>query len=476
MPDADATLPQWLAYLETLHPTEIDLGLDRIRNVAEKLELTYPYTAITVGGTNGKGSVCAMLESMILAGGYKAGLYTSPHLIDYNERIRLNGEFATDQQIVEQFHRIETARGAVSLSYFEFSTLAALLLFQQHHVDVAILEVGLGGRLDAVNLVDTDCAVITSIDIDHSDYLGATREQIAWEKAHIFRPGRPAICADPAPPKTLVDHAEAMGADLWLFGKDFNYSGDRLQWAYGGREQRRSALGYPALRGANQLLNASAALAALEALRGDIVIPQHAVRLGLTQAALPGRFQIMPGQPIIILDVAHNPHAAAALGQNMANMPCAGKTYAVVGMLRDKDVMGTLSKILPHVDHWLCAGVPGHRALAGHELAAILRETMHQAVSNPEKNGPDPVALNGIQGLAALRPQHTDPDAPRRPGVRPATRDTATKTTASIEQFDDPVTAYNTARDRATVNDRILVFGSFATVGPVLDKLGRKGS
>ena len=469
----DATLPQWLAYLETLHPTEIDLGLDRIREVAQRLELTYPYIAITVGGTNGKGSVCAMLDSIIAAGGYKVGVYTSPHLIDYNERIRLNGQLATDEQIIEQFRRIENARETTSLSYFEFSTLAALLLFQQHNVDVAVLEVGLGGRLDAVNLVDADCAIVTSIDIDHSDYLGTTREQIAWEKAHIFRSGRPAICADPVPPQTLIEYAETLGADLWLVGKDFNYSGDQLQWAYGGREQRRSALAYPALRGANQLLNASAALAALEALRTDIVIPQHAVRLGLSHAALPGRFQIMPGQPIIILDVAHNPHAAAALGQNLANMPCAGKTFAVTGMLRDKDVMGTLSKMAAHVDHWMCAGLPGHRALGSKDLATILRETLRTSSQNTEQSLSDPVSLNGSHSQQGIG---TDSESPRRPGVRPAVRELSTKTSTTIELFDDPVTAFNEARGRATVNDRILVFGSFATVGPVLDELGRKDS
>ena len=474
-PGADATLPQWLAYLETVHPTEIDLGLDRIRKVAQRLELTHPYIAITVGGTNGKGSVCAMLESIVLAGGYKVGTYSSPHLIDYNERIRLNGQFATDEQIVKQFRRIERARETISLSYFEFSTLAALLLFQEQNVEVAILEVGLGGRLDAVNLVDADCAIITSVDIDHSDYLGTTREQIAWEKAHIFRAGRPAICADPLPPQTLVDYARTLGADLWLFGKDFNYSGDQLQWAYGGREQRRSALAYPALRGANQLLNASAALAALEALRTEIVIPQHAVRLGLSQAALPGRFQILPGQPVTILDVAHNPHAAAALGHNVANMPCAGKTYAVVGMLRDKDVMGTLAKMVPHVDYWLCAGLPGHRALTSKDLATILREALRDAVQSPQPSQPTPPFMNGAHQPAAVQ-SDVPADTPRKPGVRPVVRDAMAKSTASIELFDDPVTAFNKAQDSATVNDRILVFGSFATVGPVLDELGRKGS
>src|SRR5690606_744400 len=260
-PSANATLPEWLDYLESLHRTPIDLGLDRLRAVADKLKLALPFVKITVGGTNGKGSTCAMLEAVLLAAGYKVGTYTSPHLIDFNERIRVDGEQAGDQDIIDQFHKIESARGEITLSYFEYTTLAALMLFEQQKVDVAVLEVGLGGRLDAVNPVDADCAIITSVDIDHTAYLGDTREKIGLEKAHIFRAGCPAICADPMPPQTILDYASQIGADLWLFGKDFNYSGARQQWAYGGRSQRRSGLAYPALRGANQLLNASAALA-----------------------------------------------------------------------------------------------------------------------------------------------------------------------------------------------------------------------
>lgn len=239
-PNQLSSLAQWLGYLETLHPKAIDLGLDRVRSVARTLGLTHPFIAITVGGTNGKGSTCAMLEAVLLAAGYRTGMYTSPHLIDYNERIRINGEIASDAQIVEQFHSIEQARGDISLTYFEFSTLAALRLFEQHGLEIAVLEVGMGGRLDAVNIVDADCSIVTSIDIDHAEWLGDTREKIAFEKAHIFRPGRPAICADPMPPETLLAYAGEIGADLWLFGKDFNYSGDRQQWAYGGRSRRRA--------------------------------------------------------------------------------------------------------------------------------------------------------------------------------------------------------------------------------------------
>jgi dihydrofolate synthase/folylpolyglutamate synthase len=266
-PAIPATLKEWLGRLEALHPKAIDMGLERVARVRDALGLRFDCPVITVGGTNGKGSTCAMLESILLQAGYRVGLYTSPHLVHFNERARLNGEIATDEQLVEQFAAVEAARGDVSLTYFEFSTLAILRLFAQAGLDAVILEVGLGGRLDAVNIIDSDVAIVTSVDIDHTEYLGVTREQIGYEKAGIFRSGRPAICSDPVPPKSLVGHAQAIGADLWLLGRDFNYSGDKQQWNYGGRSQRRNALGYPGLRGANQLLNACAALAALEALR-----------------------------------------------------------------------------------------------------------------------------------------------------------------------------------------------------------------
>ncbi len=426
--DQSSSLDQWLSHLETLHPKAIDLGLDRTRTVAGNLGLTFPFITITVGGTNGKGSTCAMLEAILLAAGYRVGMYTSPHLIDYNERIRLNGEIAGDAQIVEQFHAIDQARGDVSLSYFEFSTLAALRLFEQQKVDVAVLEVGLGGRLDAVNIVDADCSVITSIDIDHAEWLGDTREKIAFEKAHIYRPGRPAICADPLPPQTLIDYAYEIGADLWLSGKDFNCSGDRQQWGYGGRNRRRAGLAYPALRGANQLLNASAVLAALEALEDRLVVPQQAIRIGLSHVTLPGRLQIVPGQPALVLDVAHNPHASAALAQNLDGMGFYPYTYAVLGMLGDKDVKGVVSKLLTRVDHWYCAGTQGPRGLSGEALAEIVR--------------------------SLLPPQGKDP--------------------ITVASFENPVQAFTEARKDASDNDRILVFGSFSTVGPVLKEIGRK--
>jgi dihydrofolate synthase/folylpolyglutamate synthase len=429
-PDAAATLSQWLAYLESLHPKTIDLGLGRVRQVAARLQLELDCVKIVVGGTNGKGSTCAMLEAMLLAAGFKVGLYTSPHLIDFNERVRLNGELASDADLVAQFQAVEAARGDISLTYFEFTTLAALRLFGAASLDAVVLEVGLGGRLDAVNIVDADCAIVTSVDLDHMDWLGDTREKIGYEKAHIYRPGRPAICADPVPPQSLLDHAAAIGADLWLFGRDYNYSGDRQQWGYGGRNQRRGALAYPALRGANQLLNAAAALAALEALRNRLAVPQQAVRQGLLQATLPGRFQILPGQPTVILDVGHNPHAVAVLAQNLDNMGFHPYTHAVFGMLTDKDVAGVVAKLGARIDKWYCAGLPGPRGGSGEALAGQVR--------------------------AALPATAPGADAP------------------VISAYADPVQAYAAARAQAGENDRIVVFGSFLTVAAVLQSLGRK--
>jgi dihydrofolate synthase/folylpolyglutamate synthase len=423
-PDATSPLATWLAYLESIHARPIDMGLDRVREVAARMKLDLQAVKIVVGGTNGKGSTCAMLEAILLAAGYQVGLYTSPHLIDFNERARINGENATDAALTEQFAAVDAARGEVSLTYFELTTLAILRLFAQRKLDVVVLEIGLGGRLDAVNIVDADCAIVTSVDIDHTEFLGDTRELIGSEKAHIYRAGRPAICADPMPPASLVAHAEAIGADLWLFGRDFNYSGDKQQWSYGGRGQRRNSLAYPALRGANQLLNASAALAALEALRDQLAVPAQAVRLGLLQVQLPARFQILPGQPTVILDVAHNPHAAAVLGDNLGNMGFYPYTHAVLGMLSDKDIPGVIAKVARHVDHWYCTTLEGPRGLDGEALAAALR------------------AAGITEGADS-----------------------------SITAWASPAEAFAAARARAGDGDRIVVFGSFLTVAGVVSSL-----
>lgn len=386
------------------------------------MQLALPCTVITVGGTNGKGSTCALLEAILSAAGYRVGTYTSPHLIDFCERARIGGEPIAADLMVAQFEAVEAARGDVSLTYFEFSTLAILRAFQHAGLDAAILEVGLGGRLDAVNIVDADCAIVTSIDVDHAAWLGDTREAIGLEKAHIYRPGQPAICSDPSPPASLVAHAEAIGADLWLFGRDFNHSGDRQQWSWAGRGRRRNAMAYPALRGANQLLNASGALAALEALGTRLPVAQQAVRQGLATVELPGRFQVLPGQPVVVLDVAHNPHAAAHLAANLENMGFFTTTWAVFGVMADKDIAAMVAALEDKVDHWLLARLPGARAAEPESVAQLL--------------------------LAA---GVTDP-----PGG------------ATISSFDSPSVALAAAQERAGPNDRIIVFGSFLTVADVL--------
>lgn len=450
--DQSSSLALWLSYLESLHPQVIDMGLERTNTVAERLHLkNNSALKIVVGGTNGKGSTCAMLEAILLAAGYKVGLYTSPHLVRYNERIRVNGAELTDAQIVQQFAKINQARAETSLSYFEFATLAAWGAFIDANVDIMIFEVGLGGRLDAVNCIDADCSIITSVDIDHVDYLGDDREHIAWEKAHIFRAGKPAICADPLPPENIKAYADKIGADLWQFGVDFNYSGDAQQWAFAGREQRRAALAYPSLRGINQLLNASAVLAALEALRMQLVVPASSVREGLLRAAVPGRMQILPGQPTVILDVAHNPHAAGALAQNLQQMPSTpgAKTYAVVGMLKDKDCKAVIERLAPHIDMWLCATVEGPRALTALELSGFVKDALaaEQIVDNAKIDSATPT----------VRPKLT----------------TVAPDQVQIEVCDGLVQAFVKAQGLAVENDRILVFGSFFAVGPILTHLGR---
>ena len=424
MQNLPTTLPDWLAMLETRHSeTQINMGLDRVQAVKARMQLAFTCPVIMVAGTNGKGSTCAMLESVLLRAGYKVGLYIKPHFLDFNERARVLDEMASDEQLVASFNAVEAVRGDTPLTYFEFTTLAILHLLSQANLDVAILEVGLGGRLDAVNVIDADVAIVTSVDIDHTDYLGDTREAIGFEKAGIFRPGKAAICSDPVPPQSLIDHATAIGADLWLMGRDFNYSGDKQQWNYGGREQRRNSLAYPSLRGANQILNATAVLAALEVLRLKLPVGAQEVRTGLVTVELPGRFQVLPGRPSVILDVAHNPHAAAALNQNLGNMGFHPYTYAVFGSMHDKDIDGVLAAMSEHVDHWCLAGLPSPRAATASELAAKVQIMLEDKPDSSE---------------------HT------------------------VSIFDDPAQAFANAMSRAGENDRIVVFGSFLTVAGVM--------
>ena len=319
----NADLDEWLRYIEAIHPAKIDLTLDRVQCVKNRLSFQSQAKIFTIAGTNGKGSTCALIDSILRQAGYSVGLYTSPHLVQFNERAKINGQTVSDACFIEAFQQVEAARcqtPVIELTYFEFTTLAIVLIFARHNLDAFVLEVGLGGRLDAVNCFDTDCAICTSIDIDHQEYLGNTREAIGFEKAGIFRTNKPAIVADPSPPESIARHAVALGAQLWQSGSDFRFTGGDQQWDYRGRTQNRLALPYPALRGTNQLLNASAALAALEAMRSVLPVSAQAVRQGLLLVDLPGRFQVLPGQPATVLDVAHNPHAAAHLAASLENM------------------------------------------------------------------------------------------------------------------------------------------------------------
>lgn len=414
-------LSEWLAHCERLHPKTIELGLERVQAVAQRMQLRFTCPVVTVAGTNGKGSTCAMFEAIALQAGWRTGVYTSPHLVHFEERCRIGGEIVTPAALVPHFQRVEDAREGATLTYFEFTTLAILSLMAASALDVAILEVGLGGRLDAVNIIDTDCAIVTSIDLDHMDYLGPDRESIGREKAGILREGKPAIVSDPMPPHSLLQYAGAIGADLWLLGRDFNFSGDKQQWAWAGRGRRYAGLAYPALRGANQLLNASGVLAAFEALRPVLPVTAQAVRNGLAMVELPGRFQIVPGQPTLVLDVAHNPHAIAALTANLDNMGFFPTTHAVFGAMGDKDLGPMLAKIGPLVDRWYFTDLPTARAASAQDLLA-----RWQAVAG--------------------------------------TRQVPASTHAS------PQEAFAAAVAAAEPTDRILVFGSFFTVGGVLQQ------
>jgi len=402
------TLAEWLAYVERQHPKTIALGLARVADAWKKMGVSLACPVITVGGTNGKGSTCAMLEAMLGAGGYRTALYTSPHLVAYNERVRVAGAQASDEALAESFAAVEAARGSVPLTYFEYGTLAALWIFAREKAEAAILEVGLGGRLDAVNIIDADCAVLTSVGIDHVEYLGHDRESIGREKAGIFRAGRPAVIAEPQPPQSVLS---APGRHL-LLGKDFGYLDQQTQWTYWGPSGRRAGLAHPALRGAMQLRNAAAAMCALDALRERLPLGMQEVRRGLAGATLPGRFQALPGRPQVVLDVAHNPQAAKVLAENLAASGFAPETIAVCGMLRDKDIAGVLRELAPRVTRWHLASLPAPRGASADELA-----------------------------------RHID---------------------GKKETFSSPREAFAAALKRANENDKIVVFGSFLTVGEVM--------
>jgi dihydrofolate synthase/folylpolyglutamate synthase len=360
-----------------------------------------------------------MLERILLCAGYRVGLYTSPHLIDYNERVRIDGVPVAGAALCAAFARVEAARGATPLTYFEFGTLAAWVAFAEAGVDVLILEVGLGGRLDAVNAFDADCAVVASIDLDHMEFLGETREAIGFEKAGIFRAGRPAIVGDAQPPHSLLEYAASIGADLQVLGRDFGYLTEPGQWTWWGRRGRRGGLAHPALRGAIQLANASTAISALDALAARLPVSMQDIRRGLSEVELPGRFQVLPGRPTLVLDVAHNPQAAGVLADNLGCMAFHPETWGVFGMLADKDAAGVAARLKGRVDHWLLADLPGPRGMCAEALARVLAD----------------------QGL-------------------------------TVEGcFASPAECYRAARERAGEDDRIAAFGSFLTVAGVLQAI-----
>jgi len=400
------TLAEWLAFIERQHPQAIALGLERVREVHERMKTRMPCPVVTVAGTNGKGSTCALLEAILRAAGYRTGLYTSPHLVHYNERVRISGLALEDQPLCEAFDAVEKARGEIPLTYFEYGTLAALWIFAQQKIEAAVLEVGLGGRLDAVNVLDADCAVLTSVGIDHVEYLGAERESIGREKAGIFRPGRPAVVAEPAPPRTVLEAK----CDLLLIGRDFGFTSEKTQWTYWGPRGKRAGLAHPALRGKVQLRNAAAALCALDAL--GLAIAMQDVRRGLAEVELPGRFQVLPGRPQVILDVAHNVEAARTLSDNLLDSGYSEQTIAVCGMLRDKDIAGVLRALAPRITCWHFASLPGARGASADELAKT---------------------IDGV-----------------------------------VEKFAAPAEAFVAAKKRAREGDKIVVFGSFLTVGEVM--------
>ncbi len=413
-------LAGWLTYIEQQHPQSIALGLERVERVRDAMGLAIAVPVITVGGTNGKGSTCAMLEAILSAAGYRVGLYTSPHLLRYNERVRIGARVADDAALAAAFARVERARtkvdGGIRLTYFEFGTLAAVDLFLRDAVDVLVLEVGMGGRLDAVNAFDADCAIVTRIGLDHMDYLGGTREAIGYEKAGIFRTGKPALLADPDPPASVLTHAQAIGAALQRLGHEFGYRAGRDRWIFWGPAGEKPGLVYPALRGNTQLLNASAALAAIDVLRERLSVTPQQVCQGLASVALSGRFQVLPGSPTVVLDVAHNPQAAAVLAENLSKMGACGTTWAVFGMLRDKDIAGVVNLLAKHVDLWMVCTLPPPRGAEAAQLAQVLKRA----------------------GVDAVR------------------------------VFEDPAAAYRAARGEAGESDKIVVFGSFYTVADVL--------
>lgn len=392
IPQATSPLVTWLSYLENLHSKTIDMGLDRVSQVAAHLDVLKPAPFVfTVAGTNGKGTTCRTLESMLMAAGYKVGVYSSPHLVRYTERVRVQNTELAESAHTASFAEIEAARGDISLSYFEYGTLSALWLFKQAQLDVVILEVGLGGRLDATNMVDADVAVVTSIALDHTDWLGPDRESIGREKAGVFRANKPAVVGEPDMPHSIADVAQEKGALLMRRGVDWQYAMTGDSWRFSDAQGVLDNLPLPQV----PQPNAATALAAIRA--SGLTVSEQAMREGIQNALLPGRFQIISESPRLILDVAHNPHAAAYLAERLKSLPKTGRVLAVIGMLHDKDIAGTLACMETVVDCWYCAPLEGPRGASAEQLME------HLAQGKAFEN----VALAWHAAMADAKPEDT---------------------------------------------------------------------
>ena len=417
-------LANWLDYIQALHSKPIAMGLERVSQVAKTLQLQPKVPVITVAGTNGKGSTCAMLERIYVEAGYRVGCYTSPHLLRYNERVRVGCIEADDESLCAAFTAVEAARGDVALTYFEIGTLAAMWHFMHCDLDVVILEVGLGGRLDAVNIFDPACAIVTSIDLDHMDFLGDTKELIGFEKAGVYRKGLPAICGDAYAPSSLLQYADEIDADLKLIGRNFSYTETALGWDFQSSDEAVIHLSKPALIGDFQLSNAACVIQAVSCLQKALPISEAEMQLGLQKVSLNGRFQVVKRgkneNPSVILDVAHNPQAARALANNLHNTPCNGKTIAVFAMLADKDMHGVIDALIPEIDVWYVANIDHVRGAKAQTLGGYI-ETQ---VKHPH-----------------------------------------------VESFNSASDAYKQACIDRLENDRIVVFGSFFTVADVMPTL-----
>ena len=413
------TLGEWLDYVLAGHPENvIELGLGRMKTMLNRLQIAFDCPVITVAGTNGKGSTCAMLESIYRATGCKTAMHTSPHMLRFNERACINGKEVEDGPLVEAFEEVERVRDGLPLTYFEFTALAILRVFQKACPDVVILEIGLGGRLDAINALESTASIVTTVGIDHEAYLGNTRDAIGWEKAHIYRKGHPAVCADPNPPRKLVQYAQALGADLILRGKDFEIEALPEGLMRFQMQGQVWTLPVPALAGANQIDNAAGVLAIVASLLSKLPVSEEQIAEGLRSVRVTARFEKVQTNPDVILDVGHNPHAAKVLSQNVRTLKTQGKVIAVFGMLADKDMLDVVKIMSPVISEWFITGLPGPRGAS----AEMLRRVMLEA---------------GVDG-------------------------------ANIYVCDGVADAFARAKREAAITDKILIFGSFVTVTAAL--------